>query len=103
MLIKKRYHYKNITEYGKLRDKIDVLKNISHKNSINLRSTEDAGNGYIDLLYPYVPIPLEESFNENNNQTVKEMHKQFIELAIQLAKNYILTSFNPARCGVIIN
>jgi hypothetical protein len=31
------------------------------------------------------------------------MHKQFIELAIYLAKNYILTSFNPNRCGVIIN
>jgi len=31
------------------------------------------------------------------------MHKQFIELAIYLAKNYILTSFSPERCGVIIN
>jgi hypothetical protein len=63
MLIKKRYHYKNRTEYVKLRDKIDVLKDISHKNSINLRSTEDSNNGFIDLLYPYVPISLEESFN----------------------------------------
>ena len=79
------------------------MKLISHKNTINLRSAEDNGNGFIDLYYPYVPIPLEESFIENPEQTVKELHKQFIELAIYLAKQYILTSFNPARCGVIIN
>lgn len=55
------------------------------------------------MYYPYVPVPLEESFVENPEQTVKELHKQFIELAIYLAKQYILTSFNPSRCGVIIN
>jgi hypothetical protein len=31
------------------------------------------------------------------------MHRQFIELAIYLAKNCILTTFNPNRCGVVIN
>lgn len=103
ILIKKRINYKNPVEYGKLKEKIEKLKGISHKNTINLRSTQDMKNGYIDLFYPYVPIPLQESFNENSNQTVKELHKQFIELAIYLAKQYILTSFNPARCGVIIN
>lgn len=82
---------------------MEKLKLISHKNTINLRSAEDNGNGFIDLYYPYVAIPLEESFVENPEQTVKELHKQFIELAIYLAKQYILTSFNPSRCGVIIN
>jgi hypothetical protein len=58
MLIRKRYHYKNISEYTRLRDKVEVLKNISHKNAINLRSIEDANNGFIDLIYPYIPIQL---------------------------------------------
>ena len=31
------------------------------------------------------------------------MHRQFIELAIYLAKNFIITSFAPNRCGVLIN
>lgn len=31
------------------------------------------------------------------------MNKQLIQLAIHLAKNYILTSFNPNRCGVVFN
>ena len=56
----------------------------------------------MDLFYPYVHISLEESFSHNPEQTVKELHKQFIELAIYLAKNYILTSFNPIRCGVLL-
>lgn len=46
---------------------------------------------------------MEDSFSENPNQTVKEMHRQFIELAIHLAKNCIVTTFNPQRCGVVIN
>lgn len=95
--------YRNSSEYGKLKEKIEKLKTVAHKNTINLRSTEDNGNGYIDLYYPYVPIRLEDSFLENSSQTVKELHKQFIELAIYLAKNCILTSFSPERCGVIIN
>jgi hypothetical protein len=103
MLVKKRVVYRNSNEYVKLYEKIEKLKTISHKNTINLRSTEDNGNGYVDLYYPYVPIRLEDSFLENGTQTVKELHKQFIELAIYLAKNYILTSFNSERCGVIIN
>jgi hypothetical protein len=39
ILIKKRIHYKNQLEYSKLKEQIDKLKNISHKNTINLRST----------------------------------------------------------------
>jgi hypothetical protein len=39
---------------------------------------------------------------ENPTQTVKEMHRQFIELAIYLAKNFIATSFEGSRCGVVI-
>lgn len=30
------------------------------------------------------------------------MHRQFIELAIYLAKNCIVTTFSPERCGVVI-
>jgi len=59
MLVKKRYPYKTQIEEAKLRENINKLKNISHKNIINLRSTEDIGTGFIDLLYPYIPIPLE--------------------------------------------
>jgi len=31
------------------------------------------------------------------------MHRQFIELAIYLAKNGILTTFSPCRCGTLVN
>jgi hypothetical protein len=31
------------------------------------------------------------------------LHKQFIELAIHLAKHSILTSFSPGRCGVVVS
>jgi hypothetical protein len=29
------------------------------------------------------------------------VHKQLIQLAIHLAKHYVLTAFSPARCGVV--
>lgn len=71
MLVKKRIVYRNSNEYSKLKEKIQKLKTVAHKNTINLRSTEDNGNGYIDLYYPYVPIRLQDSFIENSCQTVK--------------------------------
>ena len=58
MLVKKRITYRNSNEYAKIKEKIEKLKTVSHKNTINLRSTEDDGNGYIDLYYPYVGIRL---------------------------------------------
>jgi serine/threonine protein kinase len=100
--IKKRYHFKDEEERQLLMEKINKLKNISHKNNINLRSTEEQDTS-ITLVYQYVPYSLEDSFNENPNQTVKDLHKQFIELAIYFAKNGIVTTFNPQRCGTIIN
>jgi hypothetical protein len=45
--IKKKYVYRNQAEYKKLKEKIEKLKGISHKNTINLRSTDDQGNGQI--------------------------------------------------------
>lgn len=78
------------------------MKSISHKNTINLRSIEENDHS-IDAVYQYVPLSLEDSFSENSCQTVKEMHRQFIELAIYLAKNFILTTFSPKRCGVVVN
>lgn len=62
MLVKKRIAYRNLNEYAKIKEKIEKLKTVAHKNTINLRSTEDDGNGYIDLYYPYVPVRLEDSF-----------------------------------------
>jgi hypothetical protein len=103
ILIKKRINYKNQDEYLKIQEKLEKLKLISHQNTINLRSIEENDNRYIDLYYPYVPLALEDSFSENASLTVKLLHKQFIELAIYLAKQSILTSFNPSRCGMIIN
>lgn len=32
---------------------------------------------------------------------MKNLHRQFIELAIYLAKHYVATSFNPKRCGAM--
>jgi hypothetical protein len=100
--VKKRYFFRSGEEHQELRVKIDKLKTISHKNTINLRSAEE-NSYYIDLFYQYIPHSLEDSFIENPTQTVKEMHRQFIELAIYLAKNCILTTFNPGRCGVVVN
>jgi serine/threonine protein kinase len=100
--VKKRYLFKDEEEYEQIKMKVDKLKNISHKNSINLRSAEETSNS-ITLVYQYVPFSLEDSFMECPNQTVKEMHRQFIELAIYFAKNCIVTTFNPQRCGVLIN
>jgi predicted sulfurtransferase len=81
--------------------KVEKLKGISHKNTINLRSISENETS-IDTFYQYVPYSLEDSFTENSSQTVKEMHRQFIELAIYLAKNCINTTFSPNRCGVVI-
>ena len=99
--IKKRYIYKDPEEYEQLKTKIDKLKTISHKNTINLRNAEELNNAFA-LTYQYVPHSLEDSFMENPSQTVKDMHRQFIELAIYLAKNCIVTAFSPQRCGVVI-
>ena len=82
-------------------EKVDKLKSISHKNAVNLRSAQEEG-GCIDLFYQYVPSALEDAFNDNPELTVKEIHRQFIELAIFLAKHCIVTTFNPARCGVVV-
>jgi hypothetical protein len=76
--IRKRYTYKNFGEAARIREKIETLKSLSHKNTINLRSAEDLGEGFIDLYYAYVPTPLEECFNANPAQTVKDLHRQFI-------------------------
>ena len=100
--MKKRYPYRTVEELEELMIKVDKLKSISHKNTINLRSIEEAPSS-IDLIYQYVSLSLQDSFNENGKQTVKQMHKQFIELAIFLAKNCILTTFSPSRCGVVVN
>lgn len=58
---------------------------------------------WIDAFYQYVPLSLEDSFAESSCQTVKEIHRQFIEMAIYLAKNCILTTFSPSRCGVVVS
>ena len=100
--IKRRYQFKDSEEYDQLKLKIDKLKTISNKYTINLRSTEETANS-ITLVYQYVPFSIEDSFVENPEQTVKDMHRQFIELAIYFAKNGIVTTFNPMRCGVVIN
>lgn len=89
-------------EYESLHEKIDKLKNISHKNSINLRTIKE-GEDFIDLYYPYVGLTMEDSFIYYPNQTAKDIHKQFIELAIYLAKNNLTTNFDPSYCGVIVN
>jgi hypothetical protein len=41
--------------------KIDKLKNVTHKNTINLRNAEENGNS-ITLYYQYVPYSLDDSF-----------------------------------------
>ncbi len=81
--------------------KVDKLKAISHKNAVNLRHAHEEG-GCIDLFYQYVPAALEDAFNENPELTVKEIHRQFIELAIFLAKHCMVTSFSASRCGVVV-
>jgi hypothetical protein len=82
-------------------EKVEILKSISHKNAVNLRSTVEENN-FIDLFYQYVPISIDDAFTENPDLTVKEMHRQFIELAIFLAKHCIVTTFSPNRCGVVM-
>lgn len=76
-LIKKRYQPKDEEEYHEMIEKVEKLKNISHKNAVNLRSAVQQNN-CIDLFYQYVPIAIEDAFNENPDLTVKDMHRQFI-------------------------
>ena len=79
------------------------MKNIYHKNAINFREVDDNHNGTMDVYYNYVPYSLESFFDECDHETIKEVHRQLIKLAIHLAKNCLLTSFNPNRCGIILN
>lgn len=69
-----------------------------HRNVINVRSVEESEDE-VSIYYGWVPLSLEGAFSELSQETFKELHRQLIQLAIHLAKNYILTSFNPARCG----
>lgn len=92
---------KDTEECDELIEKMGKLKGISHKNAINLRSTVE-DNHFIELFYQYVPYSFEDYFSENSNLNVKQLHRQFIELAIFLAKHCIITSFNPTRCGMVI-
>jgi hypothetical protein len=45
-------------------------------------------------------LALNSAFEQIDHHTFKDLHRQVIQLAIHLAKNYILTSFSPGRCGV---
>lgn len=63
-MVNKRYKYKNQAEFLKLKEKIEKLKTIAHKNTINLRYTQENQEGFIDLFYPYVAISLEDAFNQ---------------------------------------
>jgi hypothetical protein len=55
--MKKRYPYRTVEELEELMIKVDKLKSISHKNTINLRSIEEAPSS-IDLIYQYVSLSL---------------------------------------------
>jgi len=49
-----------------------------------------------------VPYSLKEFLYRNSRDIVKQLHRQFIELVIYLAKNDILTSFKSDCCGIIV-
>ncbi len=66
-----------------------------------MRLVEEQPLNGCNIYYNYVPFALERAFEDIDYQTFKELHRQVIHLAIHLAKNYILTSFHPARCGVL--
>lgn len=57
----------------------------------------------MDVYYNYVPYSLESFFEECSGEVIKEIHRQLIKLVIHMAKNCLLTSFNPSRCGVLLN
>lgn len=64
MLVKKRIQYRNSSEYSLIREKVERLKTVSHRNCVNLRQADDSGQGFVDLYYGYVPMRLEEAFGE---------------------------------------
>ena len=103
ILIRKRVYYKNEKQRLMLEEKINILKNIYHKNAINFREVQDNENGSMDVYYNYVPYALESFFEDCDHQTIREVHRQLIKLAIHLAKHSLLTSFNPSRCGIVLN
>ena len=59
MLVKKRIHYRNSGDHALIKQKIDKLKTLTHKNCINLRQTDQSTHGYVDLYYAYVPLTLD--------------------------------------------
>jgi hypothetical protein len=94
--------FRNDEEFDDLMVKVGKLKAVSHRNTINLRAIEEE-DAHVDMLYQYVPHSLDDAFADNPSQTVRDIHRQFIELAIYLAKHCILTAFNPSRCGAVIS
>jgi hypothetical protein len=82
-------------------DKLAILKEMYHRNVINLRSIEEEA-GRVSVYYHYVPCAMETAFPSLSQATLKEAHKQLIQLAIHLAKHYVLTAFNASRCGVVL-
>lgn len=101
--VRRRVHYRNSKEQALIREKVDSLKTLSHRNCINLRKvSHQPQQNCLDLYYGYVPLRLEQAFEDGARPSVKDLHKQFIELAIHLAKHSILTSFSPSRCGAVL-
>lgn len=70
IFVKKRYSFKNGEEFDELMEKIAQLKAVSHRNTINLRATEEKED-HVDMLYQYVPLSLEEAFSEQPSQAVR--------------------------------
>lgn len=53
------------------------------------------------MYYHYVPCSIEDAFPCLSQADFKEVHKQLIQVAIHLAKHYVLTTFSASRCGVV--
>jgi hypothetical protein len=98
--VRKAYPFRTEKERRILLEKVNALKDMYHRNVINMRNAEETG-GTFTIFYHYVHASIDSAFPCLTQSTFKEVHKQLIQLAIHLAKNYVLTSFNPSRCGVV--
>jgi hypothetical protein len=101
VMAKRRHRLDSSPHSLHLLHKIMTLAHLPLGNLINVRFVEEEEH-WVDLYYQNVPMRLREVLGEADADGLRILHRQFIDLAIGLAKVGIVTVFEGDRCGAIV-
>ena len=81
--------------------KVNKLTKLTLHNLIHIRFVEQEEQ-WVDLYYQNIPTALSDLISDFDAQALKHLHRQFIDIAMGLAKAGIIATFSPNSCGGIL-